>query len=67
MKENLSGKINGRIQDKTKHSFQIEYETKIKFIADKLYTEKAKEIGKKRIEYFKSFLDNLEKEIRGEI
>ncbi len=66
IKENLSGKINGRIQDKTKHSPQIEFETKSKFILDKLYTQKAKEVGKERMEYYKSFLDKLEKEIKGE-
>jgi uncharacterized protein len=67
IKENLNGKINGRIQDASKHSVNIEYETKLKFIVDKLHTEKAKEIGKERIDYFKSFLDRLEKEINGEI
>ena len=66
IKENLNGKMNGRIQDKSKHSFQIEYETKIKFLVDKLYTEKAKEIGRERTKYFKDFLDRLEKEIKGE-
>jgi uncharacterized protein len=67
IQDNLCGKINGRIQDASKHSVNIEYETKLKFIIDKLHTEKAKEIGKERIEYFKSFLDRLEKEIKGEI
>jgi uncharacterized protein len=67
IKENLGGKINGRIQDKSKHSFQIEFETKIKFLADKLYTEKAKKIGRERIEYFKSFLDRLENEIKAQL
>lgn len=67
IKENLSGKTNGRIQDKSKHSFQIEYETKIKFLVKKLYTKKAKEIGKKRTKYFKAFLDHLEKEVKGKL
>jgi uncharacterized protein len=66
-KENLNGKINGRIQDKSKHSFQIEFETKIKFIVDKLYTEKAKEIGRERTEFFRNFLQRLEQEIQGKI
>jgi len=67
IKENLNGNINGRIQDKTKHSVNIEYETKLKFIIDKLHTRKAKEIGKERLDYFKKFLERLEKEIKGEI
>lgn len=68
IKENLDGgKINGRIKDKTKHSAHIEFETKIKSLADKLYTQKAKEIGRERIEYSRKFLDRLEKEVKGEI
>jgi uncharacterized protein len=67
IKENLGGKIKGRIQDKTKHSPQIEFETKTKFLAGKLYTKKAKKIGKERTEYFRKFLDRLEKEVKGEI
>ena len=66
-KENLGGKINGRIQDKTKHSPQIEFETKGKFLADKIYTKKGKEILEERIDFYKMFLDRLEKEIKGEI
>lgn len=65
--ENLGGKINGRIQDKTKHSPQIEFETKLKFLITKLHTEKAKEVCKERIEFYKSFLDRLNKEINGEL
>ncbi|MBU4204932.1 HD domain-containing protein [Patescibacteria group bacterium] len=67
IKDNLGGKINGRIQDKTKHSPQIEFETKLKFLTDKLYTDKAKTIGKERSGFYKSFLDRLEKEINGEL
>jgi uncharacterized protein len=67
IKDNLNGKIDGRIQDKTKHSPQIEFETKLKFLEDKLYTEKAKEICRERLAFFKSFLERLEKEISGEL
>lgn len=67
IKNNLNGKIDGRIQDKTKHSPQIEFETKLKFLGDKLYTEKAKKICRERLAFFKSFLERLEKEIRGEL
>ncbi len=65
--ENLGGKINGRIQDKTKHSMQIEFETKLKFLITKLHTEKAKEVCKERVEFYKSFLDRLKEEINGEL
>lgn len=67
IEENLGGKINGRIQDKSKHSVQINFETKDKFIIDMLYTKKGKEIAKKRLDFYKIFLDRLEKEINGEL
>ena len=66
IRNNLGGDINGRIQDKTKHSPQIEFETKLKFLVDSLYTEKAKETGKERAEFYKKFLDRLEREINGD-
>jgi len=68
IKENLGGgKINGRIMDKTKHSPQIEYETKLKFMEDKLHTKKAKKICEERLEFCKNFLDRLEKEVNGKL
>jgi len=67
IKENLGGSIKGRIQDTSKHSVNIEYETKLKFIVEKLHTQKVKKIGKERIDYFKNFLEKLEKEINGDI
>ena len=64
--ENLSnGKQNGRIIDKTKHSPQLNYETKDKHILDYLYTERAKQIAKERLDFYKMFLAKLEEEIQG--
>lgn len=65
--ENLCGRIDGIIQDKSKHSPQIEYETKLKYIIQRLNTKKAKEIARERLKYFKEFLTRLEKEIQGKI
>lgn len=66
--ENLvGGTFEGRIKDKTRHSPQIEYETKIKNLKTKLYTDKAKEIFDERLKYFESFLNRLEKEVRGQL
>ncbi len=65
--DNLGGKINGRIKDKTRHSPQVEFETKFKFLTNKLHTKKAKKIGRERTEFYKNFLKRLEKEINGEI
>lgn len=64
-KENLGGKINGRIQDKSKHSPQINWETKDKHIIEYLYTKKAKELAKKRKIFSENFFKELEKEIYG--
>jgi len=64
-KENLCGKINGRIQDKTQHSPQLNWETKDKHIVNYLHTQKAKKIAKKRIGFSKEFFSKLEKEIQG--
>lgn len=62
---NISGKIDGKIKDKSKHTPQIEFETKIKLLMDKLYTEKARKICKERIEFFEKFLKRLEQESKG--
>lgn len=65
VKENMNGKINGRIQDKTKHSPQIEFAVKSKFLIDKLFTKTAKEICRERIKFFEDFLNRMEREING--
>lgn len=67
IQENLGGKISGRIQDVTKHSPFIEYETKFKHILKRLHTKKAKKIAKERSAYVKLFFSRLKKEIKGEI
>ena len=68
IKDNLTdGKLNGRIKETSKHAPNLEFETKFKYIPDKLYTSKAKEIGKQRLEFMKQFFDRLEKEINGEL
>lgn len=57
----------GRIKDKTKHSPQIEFETKIKYLPKKLYTQKAIKIAKERLNFQSNFLKRLEKEIKGNL
>lgn len=66
-KENLGGKLNGRIRDKTRHSPQLEYKTRTIFIIEKLHTAQAKKIGKERLAYLENFLKRLEREIKGEL
>lgn len=56
---------NKRIKDVSKHTPFIEYEVKFKKIPDKLYTRKAKEIGKRRLEFMKEYFNRLKLEIEG--
>lgn len=64
-KENLGGRINGRIIDKTKHSPQLNWESKDRHLLKYLYTKKAKQIAKKRLDFSRKFLKKLENEIKG--
>ncbi|WP_297430022.1 HD domain-containing protein [Clostridium sp.] len=56
---------NGRLKDVSKHTPFIEYEVKFKKIPDKLYTEKAKEIGKERLKFMDEYFNRLKLEIDG--
>jgi uncharacterized protein len=68
IKENLfDGKPNGRIIDPSKHASNLEFETKFKHIPDKLYTRRAREIAKERLEYMKQFFERLKREINGQL
>ena len=68
IKDNLiDEKLNGRIKEKSKHAPNLEFETKFKYIPDKLYTTKAKEIAKQRLDYMKQFFERLQREISGEL
>lgn len=57
---------NGRIKEFKEHSPNIEFEMKLKYIPDRLYTEEAKRIAKERVEFMEDFFERLEKEIKGE-
>lgn len=68
IKDNLvDGKPNGRIKVISKHAPNLEFETKFKYIPNKLYTSKAKTIGEQRINFMKQFFDRLKKEINGKL
>lgn len=54
---------NGRLKDVSKHTPFIEYEVKFKKIPDKLYTNKAKEIGKERLKFMNEYFNRLKAEI----
>lgn len=56
---------NGRLKDVSKHTPFIEYEVKFKKIVDKLYTDKAREIGKERLMFMEEYFNRLKLEIEG--
>lgn len=55
----------GRLKDVSKHTPFIEYEVKFKKIPNKLYTKKAKEIGKERLKFMEDYFNRLMLEIDG--
>ncbi len=68
IKENfVGGKINGRIRDVSEHAPNLEFETKVKHLLNKFYTQKAKELAKQRINFMQQFFERLKKEINGEL
>jgi len=68
IKENLvDGKPNGRIINPSKHASNLEFETKFRRIPDKLYTQRAREIAKERLEYMKQFFERLKSEINAQL
>ncbi len=62
----VGGKLTGRIKDISKHSVNIEYETKFKKIPDRLFTKSAKEIATKRLLFMNVFFEKLKNEIKGD-
>ena len=56
---------NGRLKDVSKHTPLIEYEVKLKKIPDRLYTNKAKEIGKERLKFMDEYFNRLKLEMEG--
>jgi uncharacterized protein len=63
----VDGKSNGRIIDPSKHASNLEFETKFKHILGRLYSQRAREIGRERLEFMKQFYDRLKREIDGQL
>ena len=57
--------IDGRIKDWSKHAPNLEFELKLKHVLDVLYTERAKEIARKRMEFMAEFFRRLREELEG--
>lgn len=55
---------NGRIKDLAEHTPIVEYDTKLKKIPDKLYTNSAKKMSKSRMELMNNFFEVLKDEIK---
>lgn len=62
---NINSVENGRLKDVSKHTPFIEYEVKFKKIPDRLYTNKAKEIGKERLKFMDAYFNRLKSEMEG--
>lgn len=66
IKENLvGGKADGRIRVISKHAPNIEMETKVRHIPEKLYSTRGKKIAKSRLKFMETFFSELENEISG--
>ena len=66
IKDNLVGaNLRGRIIDISKHSPNLEFEIKIKKIQENLFTDKAKEVAKQRVNFMENYFNQLKKDILG--
>ncbi|MDO8524684.1 MAG: HD domain-containing protein [bacterium] len=67
IKDNLvGGELDGKIKDVSRHAPNLEFETECKFVPGRLYTEKAKEFAKQRLDFMNQFFERLKKELKGE-
>jgi uncharacterized protein len=62
----VDGNRRGRIKDITKHTPNLEYETKLQYIPEMLHTREAQGIAHERREYMKQFFHRLRREIYDE-
>lgn len=68
VKDNLvGGQKTGRIKDISKHTPNLEFETKFKEIPEKLHTEQAKTMARERLKYMSRFFHRLKREINGAV
>lgn len=67
VRENMGGRIDGRVREKTRHNLYVEYQTKVKALKARLYTKKARDMASGRLRYYGNYLRRLEKEILGHV
>ena len=63
----VDGKANGRIKEVAKHAPNLEFDTKIVKIPDRLFTDKGKELAGERMKFMEAFFTELRKEINEDI
>jgi uncharacterized protein len=61
----VGGEHGGRIKEELKHTPNLEFETKMRHISEKLYTDKARKIAKQRVRFMEKFFDRIRNEIVG--
>ena len=59
----VDGSYNGLIKDSKKHTPVIEYQVKLQFVKDTIFTKRAKEIAEKRHNFLIEYFKELESEI----
>ena len=62
----VGGESGGRIKEISKHAPNLEFETKMRYIPEKLHSAKAKEIAKERVKYMEEFFNRIRSEIVGD-
>ncbi len=68
VKSNLvDGKPDGRIMDICKHAPNLEFETKMRNIPERLFTKEAKEIADERVRFMEEFFLRLRREASGDL
>jgi uncharacterized protein len=68
LKDNIVGeKADGMVRDISKHTPILEFELKFKRVPERLYTKKAKETAKDRLQFMENFFEELKREIKGEL
>ena len=63
----VGGKPDGRIKDVSKHTPNLEFDTKIVKIPGKLFTDKGKELAAERMKFMEAFFTRLRNEISEDI
>jgi uncharacterized protein len=63
----VGGKPDGRIKDVSKHTPNLEFDTKIVKIPGKLFTDKGKELADERMKFMEAFFIRLRNEISEDI